>query len=190
MAEKATLQGGNLSEIKDCYIKIPKQRNFVELPGGFNGIIPMKILPDISDSKSASYNDEAIIGRSFPMKTFSHSENRAISWTAYFMVCKEEDIQNNLFYLRAIESAVYPRNDLGGAPYAPPPVCVLSCGELLAKSKEVCAILKSYSVKFDTTVPWDEATKLPYKFSVDMQWEIVYMSNNLPGQDRIFRGGF
>lgn len=175
---KATISGGTLSEIKDCYISIPKF-----------GKVPMRILPDISDQKGASYNDEAVIGRSIPMKTFSHGENRAISWTAHFMICEEGDAQKNLSYLRAIQSAVYPRSGGSSAPYAPPPVCILSCGELLSAFKEVCAILKSYNVKYDTSVAWDDTTKLPYKFSVDMSWEIVYMSNNLPGQERILLWG-
>jgi len=172
MAHPSTNAGGVLNEITDCYITIP----------GF-GKIPMRILPDISDQKGAQYNDESVIGRSMPMKTFSHGENRVISWTAYFMICEEGDATKNLRYLRAIQSALYPRVNV--KPYGPPPVCVISCGELLAAAKEVCAILKSYNVKFDTSIPWDETTKLPYKFSVDMTWELVYMSNKLPGSENI-----
>lgn len=175
---KATQTNGVLSEIKDCYVSIP----------GFGRIV-MRTLPDISDSKGASYSDEPVIGRSFPMKTYSHSENRAISWTAYFLVCEEADVDKNLKYMRAIQSAVYPRDGKGGAPYAPPPVCAICCGKLLSESGPVCAILRSYTVKFPTDAVWDEKTKLPYKFSVDMSWELVYISNNLPGQDRIIKTG-
>lgn len=174
---RATLAGKPLQDIPDCYIII-------------SGVtIPMRILPDISDTKGASYSDEPVIGRSLPMKTFSHGENRSISWTAYFMICEEGDAAKNLYYLRLIESAVYPRTyNISGAPYAPPPVCVLKCGQLLSYDK-VCAVLKSYSVKFPTDVAWDERTKIPYKFSVDMSWDIVYMSDNLPGQERILLFG-
>jgi hypothetical protein len=198
MANPATMSNGVLTEIEDCYIIVPNPNpNF----GGSNCSlsefsanstkctslkIPMRILPDISDSKGATYNDESVIGRSYPMKTFSHGDNRAISWTAYFMICSPGDARNNLIYLRAIQSAVYPRSGEGGAPYSPPPVCVLSCGKQFTNSKSVCAVLRNYSVKFPTDVPWDEETYLPYKFSVDMSWEIVYSSNNLPGSTRIF----
>jgi hypothetical protein len=53
----------------------------------------------------------------------------------------------------------------------------------------VCAILRSYSVKFPTDQVLDEQTLLPYKFDVSMSWEVVYASSDLPGQDRIRRRG-
>lgn len=169
---KATLSGGKLLLIPNCYIKIQ------------GNTIPMNMLPDISDSKSATYNDEAVIGRSSPMKTYSHSDNRTISWTAYFITTSREDIMYNLEYLRLIESAVYPR-DQAFQPYAPPPVCALRCGHLLDQSADLCAVMKSYSVKFPTDVAWDADTNLPYKFSIDMQFDIVYESSSLPGQEKI-----
>ena len=91
---KATTEKGELALIPNCYIKIQGK------------LIPRNILPDISDGKSAVYNDEAVIGRSFPVKTYSHSDNRSINWTAYFISTNESDMQNNLEYLRTIESAV------------------------------------------------------------------------------------
>jgi hypothetical protein len=172
---KATIENnGALLPIPNCYIKIQ----------GYE--IPMNVLPDISDGKSAVYNDEPVIGRSFPMKTYSHSDNRAISWTAYFISTSGNDIETNLAYLRLIESAVYPR-DVQSLPYAPPPVCSLKCGHLLDPStgNDVCAVMKSYSVKFPTDVAWHEGTNLPYKFSVDMQFDIIYESSKLPGQEMI-----
>lgn len=173
---KATNSNGILQEIEDCYIQISKSIK-----------IPMRITPDISDGKGATYGDETAIGRSFPIKTFSSGENRSISWTAHFIVCEKGDIEKNLGYLRQIQSLVYPR-DPGSVPYAPPPVCNLRCGKLLGE-EDVCAVLKNYSVKFPPDVPWDSETKLPYKFSVDMSWDIVYKTNNLPGQERILLRG-
>jgi hypothetical protein len=174
---KSTLPGGDLRPIPDCYI----------LTGDSN-MIEMKILPDISDSKSAAYSDESIIGRAFPMKTFSHGENRAISWTAHFIVCKGTDPQELLSILRSIESCVYP-NDLNTAtPYEPPAICQIQCGQLLGDFP-LCVVLKSYSVKFPTDVAWDEETYIPYKFDVDMSFEVVYDSNDLPGAGRIFTSG-
>ena len=178
MSSATTSPGGQPQILKNCFIRIPNADT-----------IRMKALPDISDSKSASYNDESIIGRSFPLKTYSHSENRAISMQLHFFIAEEADIQTNLRYLRALESAVYPQDDNSGAPFIPPPVCRIRCGSLLAAYGELCAILKSYSVKFPTDVAWDESSYLPYKFDVDTSWEVVYRSTNLPGQSRIFRYG-
>ena len=199
---KATTNTGNLVPLEDCFIEA----------GDF--VLNMRILPDVSDSKSAAYNDEPIIGRSFPLKTYSHSENRAISWTAHFIVVQESDIEENIRALRFLESLVYPRGGegivagggLGGigglnggnpfgdlsAPFQPPPIARIKCGRLLAE-EELCVVLKSYSVKFPTEVTWytDEANRgyIPAKFDVDLSFEVIYDSSDLPGQDRILREG-
>lgn len=177
---KATTPRGRLIALRDCYIFVP---NF--------GRITLNNLPEISDSKSAAYNDETPIGRSFPLKTYSHSDNRAISMQLHFYVTKQEDIVDNIFILRALESAVYPRDQAGGAanaPFVPPPICRIRCGKLLA-DEELCCVLKSYNVKFPTDVAWDEDFYTPYKFDVDTSWEVVYKSSDLPGQGRILSSG-
>lgn len=176
---EATIPGGELIDIENCYIFVPGR-----------GKIVMHSLPDITDSKSASYNDEPIIGRSFPLKTFSHSENRSIGMQVHFYVRKRADIGINIWNLRALESALYPRGTESGinAPFIPPPVCKIKCGSLLADD-ELCVILKSCSVKFPTDVPWDEEYLVPYKFDVDLSWEVVYRTSQLPGQSRILISG-
>jgi len=149
----------------------------------------MDNLPDLSDSKSAAYTDETVIGRSFPMKTYSHSENRSISWTMHLFVKKTADIQGNLDILRTLESLTYPRNS-GPGPYAPPQIVKLKCGNLLAQGQPLCAVLKSYTVKFPTDVVWDKDHLTPYKMDIDLSFEVVYSSNDLPGAERILRTGF
>lgn len=150
--------------------------------------IKMKILPDISDSKSASYSDEAIIGRSQPIKTYSHSENRAISWTLHLIACEDQDLRTNLNIMRALEACLYPKDRSQKTSYEPPPICKIKCGVLLG-DQELCVVLKSYSVKFDPGVAWDESTLMPYKLDVDLSFETVYSSDDLPGADRIFQSG-
>jgi hypothetical protein len=177
---KATVPQGTLVPIKDCWIEIDGDR------------ITMKILPDISDSKSAEYTDESGIGRSMPFKSYQNSSNRTISWTVHFVVCKDGDQETIMENLRLIESAVYPKaSNTGGAPYAPPPLCTLRCGELLSEgeSEDICAVLKSYSVKFDTSVPWDEIGYVPYKMDVDLSFEVVYDQSALPGSEKIMDDG-
>src|SRR5688572_18614063 len=99
---KATRKYGDLNPIPDCKITIDGED------------IDMFILPDITDSKGASYNDETIIGRSFPVKTYSHSENRSISMELHFIALQKSglgkpSIEQNLEWLRLIQSATYPR---------------------------------------------------------------------------------
>jgi len=188
---KATMSGGPLRPIKDCYLKIPIGN--VAGVGAKPYIIVFNVLPDISDQKGAAYNDETVIARSSPLKTYSTSENRSISLGIHFVVSRPTDVDTNLRHLRAIQSAVYPREGFG-VPFLPPPICRLRCGDLLANkisgaSGEVCVVLKNYSVKFPTEVSWDEITFVPFKFDVDTSWDIVYKTENLPGQRRIFSYG-
>lgn len=177
----ATRPGGPLIPINDCHIIIPSD-------GGEFKVI-LKVLPDITDAKSASYNDEVVIGRSSPLKTYSQSDNRTISMALHMVVSEPNDVDYNLKALRAIQSAVYPREGSGGAPFVPPPVCRIKCGKLLSNEEELCVILKSYSVKFPTEVAWDEQTFVPFKFDIDTNWDVVYKSADLPGQERIFSLG-
>lgn len=174
---KSTLPGGPLIEIADCYVVVP----------GYGKII-FNNLPDISDTKSATYSDETVIGRSSPLKTFAQSDNRAISMQIHMIVSQPSDVAFNLVVLRAIQSATYPRVGSSGAPFIPPPICRLKCGKLLA-DEEICVVLKSYSVKFPTEVAWDESTFTPFKFDIDTQWDVVYKSSDLPNQDRIMQLG-
>lgn len=164
---KATNKDGSLIPINDCYIR----SDDIGLD------LLMKILPEISDGKGAQYSDETAIGRSFPIKNYSYSENRTISWTVHLMVCKEGDIEEIISDLRKLEALVYPTQQ--ESPYAPPPLCQIKCGRLLGED-ELCCVLKSYSVKFPTDVAWDETTYLPYKLDVELSLEVVYDSADLP----------
>jgi hypothetical protein len=173
----ATRPSGKLIQLDNCYIRIS------------NRFIRMKILPDITDSKSATYSDEPVMGRSTPLKTYSHSDNRTISWTAHFVVEDSFDLKRGgglLDNLRAIESLVYPQ-DKKIQPFTPPPILKIKCGNLLSDGGELCVVLRSYSVKFPTDVPWADEKNgyTPYQFSVDLSFDVVYDSKDLPGQERI-----
>jgi len=185
----ATRSGGPLMPIRDCYVDIPTVSEGWSVTGSpLNFRLEMKVLPDISDSKSANYSDEPLMGRSFPLKTYSHSDNRAISMTIHMIVSEPDDLNYNLKALRAVQSAVYPRHSMSDAPYIPPPICRIKCGRLLAES-ELCVVLKQYSVKFPTEVAWDENSFVPFKFDIETSWEAVYKSSDLPGTERIFQLG-
>jgi hypothetical protein len=174
----ATIPGGQLKPIRDCYVVVPT--DFGDHTITFNN------LPEITDAKSASYNDETVIGRASPLKTYSQSDNRTISLQIHMIVSSPGDIVKNMEDLRALQSAAYPRDGADGAPFVPPPICRIKCGQLLSYYGELCVILKSYSVKFPTEVAWDEDTFVPFKFDIDTNWDVVYKSSDLPGQNRIF----
>lgn len=177
---KATNSTGALLPIPNCTINIPGCRT-----------IELNALPDVSDTKEAQYNDEPIIGRAFPLKTFSHSENRVINMTLHFFILNPADVTLRMDNLRAIQSATYPRDGVSGnTPFIPPPVCQLQCGRLLG-DRPVCAVLRSYSVKYPIDVVWTEyeGAYLPIKFDIDTQWQVVYRSDRLPGQQNIYEDG-
>lgn len=169
---KATDEHGSLVDIEDCYISIPELDSKDR-----KAKITMRILPDISDSKGANYSDESGIGRSFPIKNYSYSENRTISWNIHLMVCKEGDQEDILRQIKLLEACVYPSNSK--QPYSPPPICRIKCGRLLAED-ELCCVLKSYSIKFPTEVVWDDIGYVPYKLDIDLSFEVVYDSKKLP----------
>lgn len=181
---KATNSTGNLNFLTDlqgsreCYIRAKIGDQTKE--------VVMYILPDISDSKQASYADETGIGRSAPLKIFSHSETRTISWTAHFHSATKKMSGQNMENLRIIEALVYP--DDARTLAGPPPIARIKCGNLLGVT-ELCAVLKSYTVKFPTDVAWDPDTFLPIKFDVDMSFEVVYETISLPGATKILNFG-
>ncbi len=169
---KATAADGSLQELTKCRITTPF------------GTIRLKVLPAITDSKGANYQNESVIGRSAPVTNYSFSEPRIIQSELTFIVTKCEDILENLTSLRLIESLVYPGPASGGAPYTPPPVSKFVCGKLLG-DLGVCVVLKNYSVRFQDDVPWDAATYLPYKMTVSCSWEVVYACGDLPTNSQI-----
>ena len=181
---------GALRPIKDCYIMIPvESAGWSVLAGAGSPTfkLEMKVLPELSDAKGATYSDEPLMGRSFPLKTYSHSDNRVIGMQIHMLVSSPGDIDYNLRALRAIQSAVYPRQG-SNAPFLPPPICRIRCGRLLAE-EDLCVVLKNYNVKFPTEVAWDEETFVPFKFDIETSWEVVYKSSELPGAERIFSLG-
>lgn len=184
----STSPTGDLIPIEKCKLHIPNA-----------GTIVMNNLPDISDTKQAIYNNLPIMGRSFPLYTYSHSGDRVISLQMHFFLLKEGDAERNLSDLRKIQSAVYPRDGGSDTPYIPPVICTLECGDILSKSNgggsgskgtgPLCVIMQNYSVKFPTDVAWDETTMCPYRFDVDTSWYVVYTSQDLPNADRIISSG-
>ena len=184
---RATEMGGQLKPLDKCWIKVS---------GISGGKITFKNLPDISDTKSAEYSDENVIGRASPIKTYSHSSSRQISITIHCVVTCQKDIGEYLDNLRLLQACVYPSPEkTSSAPFAPPKICQIKCGKLLSGGKNqadetgVCCVLKSYNVKFPIDVAWDEETYLPWKFDIDTSWEVVYSSDDLPDDTRIRRLG-
>lgn len=184
--------GGELTIIPNLYILIPTRNG--------NHRIDFNSLPTITDGKQAKYDGAPVIGRSNPILTYASSESRQIGLELPFVTLRLNgggvgSRSYNLEALRAIMSAAYPRTyESGAIAFAPPPVCVIKFGSFLTDGVAngglgLCAVLVSYSVKNDPSVPSDPETLMPYKFTVSTSWTVVYDSETLPGQERIFRIG-
>lgn len=142
-------------------------------------------LPDLGDSKGASYDSTTAPGRASPIPAYSGSDPRNISLSINLFVQEQDDCKKNIRTLRKIQSSVYPRTGKG-APYYPPSLCKLKCGSLLSE-EPLCCILRDYSVRFPTDVPWDEETLCPYRLEISLSLEVVYASRDLPNNDMILK---
>lgn len=159
---KATLTGGKLKYIDDIYIKIKGRP------------IRAYIMPDISDSKSASYADENSIGRTTPFKNYSYSENRVIQWSHHWIIDVKDRVKEILTDIKYLQALAYPSNQY--KPYTPPWIAHIKAGNILGK-EELCCVLKSYSIKYPTDVPWYQDgsdTSIPYKVDMELNFEVVY----------------
>jgi hypothetical protein len=174
---KATYSYGDLRPIEKCVLDIP----------GFGPIVVNNI-PEVSDSKSANYNSEGVIGRSSPLHTYFFSDTRNISIQFHFYVLKQGDVERNLSQKRAIESCLYPREGDGETPFKPPVICTFKFGDFLAK-EPLCVVLQSCSCKVDPSSVLDEETLCPYKFDMDTTWWVVYDPKKLPYNNRIITSG-
>jgi hypothetical protein len=179
----ATNRNGQLVPLSDCYIRAS---------GSPPKIVYMNNLPEISDSKSASYSEENAMGRSVPVKSFANGGTRKIGWKMKIVAPSNQDQLKAIDDLRFLESCVYPKADPSNIlPYIPPRVLSIKCGRLLA-DYELSVILTDYNVDFPTDQPWSSARNvlyLPYMFNLSLTFEVVYDSRYLPGADRIITLG-
>ena len=145
-------------------------------------------LPEITDGKAATYNADPVPGRSNPLHTYSHSDNRTIGITFHFIVQSQEDIPRILQDIRVLRSCVYPQDSRGWSPFVPPVICKFKCGELIS-SKALCLIMQNYELTVPTDQVWDETTYCPQKIDFTSTWVVVYRSEQLPSQNRIIKIG-
>lgn len=188
---KGSVAEGKLQIIPDCYIQFPSAVANL-LP---DARLYFRILPKVSDQRSVNYNDESIMGRSFPLKTFANGSNRSIGIEASFIILDEFNDPPRIWNeVKALQACTYPQDtsEASSAPFSPPFVCKLKCGNMLGRDG-VCAVMRSYSVNWPTEVAWhwDGTTgiKLPMYFTVSTQWEVVYQTSKLPGSNRILNDG-
>lgn len=136
-------------------------------------IIPFQFMPDnFRDSKAAVYNDIAIVGRSSPIKNYSHSGPRNVAFSLQFMAAPEAGLGMLLppiikTRIDACRALVVP--DYTGFIMAPPPRCMV----ILGLQSAFLGVCKSVNVSYLNTSPWDVLPKpvLAHHATVDMVFE-------------------
>ena len=208
----ATTIYGALQTIPGMWIQVPgsqldlphdvhePKRAIGNIPSGTTttDMILFEVLPEITENKAATYNDEMILGRSSPVKTFAHSDNRVITMTMNFVATHESDFIRYRQYLFAIGGAAHPRY-LDG--YAPPPVCKIKVGGILGSFPSgVDAVLRNYDFNTDPTAFWWDrraidsldrnAQYMSMRFSINTNWDVVYSYESLPHYHDVLKGRF
>lgn len=118
-------------------------------------VIPFQFMPDsISDNKQANYNDVNIIARSVPVKSYSHSSARQISFTLDFFTAPEAGMKvvNPLIIknrIDALKALVYP--EYSTFSIKPPPRCIVHIGAQLS----FLGVCRSVNVTYSNQSPWD-----------------------------------
>lgn len=136
-------------------------------------VIPFQFLPEmVRDSKVAVYNDIAVIGRSSPVKSYSHSGARTINFALQFFAAPEAGlrmIDPVLIKTRvdALRALVVP--DYSGFVVQPPPRCIIHLGLQMA----FMGVCKSVSVSYQGGSPWSLAPQpiLAHHATVDLAFE-------------------
>ena len=161
----------------------------ITVPGA--GDVPIQVLPEISESKSAMVNDQNILGRSSPIKIYSGSSARTFSITLNYHILSEEDPVMIQKAVRALSAAVHPEYQ---GTYKPVPVCQIKIPGMIEDGKGGPApvICKSYQITYDAQVWWyvTDELMMPSHISIATEWERVYSFQDLPGQANVIQGKY
>ena len=135
-------------------------------------VIPFQFMPDtITDNKSAVFNDINIIARSSPIKSYSHSSARQISFKLEFFAKPEKGqlvptpgmIKKTVDTLRSLVSPTYLQFKI-----LPPPKCLVIVGGQIA----FVGICKSVGVSYSNNSPWEiRGVNLSHHATVSLTFE-------------------
>lgn len=138
-------------------------------------VIPFQFMPKtITDSKVAIYNDIAIVARSSPLKAYSQSQGRQISFTLDFFAAPQQGleliipslIRNRIDALRALTYPSYSGTFTG---VKPPPRCLVRIGNQVS----MIGVCKQVTVAYNNEVtPWTiGALSMSFGASVTLMFE-------------------
>lgn len=120
--------------------------------------LPFQFLPDnISESKAAIYGDIITIGRSTPIKTYSHSASKNLNFTLKFFANPEKgDMSMTPKVIKErvdfCYSLLYPDYSAGFV-LKPPPKCLIRIGDQITFAGICKTVTSNYNL--EGPVPWD-----------------------------------
>jgi hypothetical protein len=191
---KATA-AGSVRPIPGAWMRIPGA-----VPPSFGGETDglgrwsLYALPEIQVTKEANYSDIQILGRSSPIKTYAGSGYRRLAVTFHLHSTNENLKQYHIAFTRALESLLYP--EYRGT-YLPPPIAQFRCGELISNKDLVISGIGGYvnvvamSVNYSldpNIVHLGRNDLFPMYLGVQVNFDVVYPFNLLPGSGDVLRG--
>jgi len=139
-------------------------------------VLPFQFMPDtIQDSKAAMYGDIIVLGRSTPIKTYSHSGAETLAFSLKFFANPEQSdkemtpkrINERVQFCKSLVYPVYT-----GFIVKPPPICVVKVGDYI----NFYGVCKAVSTSVTQDYPWDvdrSAGINPHGVQINLTFEDV-----------------
>lgn len=143
-------------------------------------VLPFQFLPEsIQDSKAAVYGDITVIGRSTPIKTYSHTGAETLAFSLKFFANPEQrdaSLSPKLIKERVdfCKSLVYPVYT--GFIVKPPPMCIVKIGNYIAFYGVCKSVSTSVTNSPEGGTPWDidpVTGILPHGVQINLTFEDV-----------------
>jgi hypothetical protein len=151
-------------------------------------------VPEVQVTKEANYSDIQILGRSSPIKTYAGSGYRRLATTFHLHSTNPQLKRYHIAFVRALESLLYPEYK---GTYLPPPIAQFRCGVLISNRAlvdngmggYVNVVATSINYSLDPNIVMLGVNDLfPVYLSIQVNFDVVYQFNLLPGASDVVRG--
>lgn len=194
---RATSAAGSVRPIPGAWLRIPgtSPPDF----GGSNdglGRWSLYALPEVQITKEANYSDIQIFGRSSPIKTYAGSGYRRLATTFHLHSTNPQLKTYHMAFVRAVDSLLYPQYQ---GTFLPPPIAQFRCGSLISNKDLVLSNAGGYvnvvamSVNYSldpNIVHLGTMDLFPMYLSLQVNFDVVYQFNLLPGTNDVRRGAY
>jgi len=167
-----------------------------------DAVVRFQVPPrSIQDGKNANYEQQNILGRSEPLRAYTGSSPRMITfeleyyWFDYNMYSNGGwgFIKENLDKLKSVAYPAHSDKNIAGFGYQPPPKVLFFFGKIY---NGIPCIIKAVNITYNS--PWVNPTRdhyvnngqvVPFETRAQIQLEVAYDYDDVRGSEQI-RGGF